>query len=198
MNQGGRIYIRQESLRRLLWEKYENWRWQRAENAMGRAFAHYDFDKQLESALDRMVEKELNVVLLHEKGEHQAGQVVGDGWNKMVLDLGHSAAELMVRAVRDHWADCQVTLPQLLKDRDEASLHFYIGGMTGMRKSLFPELMKSYEKWYQDKNWQRFDQLVAEGQAHWSELAVRLLDCYQSRPADSQTAIKLMVEENIL
>jgi hypothetical protein len=196
MNQGGRIYIRQESFRRLLWERFENWRWQRADNAMGRAFSHYDFDNQLEQALDLMVEKELNAVLLHEKGEYQAGRVLGDLWNEMVIDLGHSAAELMVRAVRDHWADCQVTLPQLLKDEDEASLHFYIGGLTGMRKSLFPQLIKVYEKWYQDKDWQRFHQLVSDGKAHWSGLATRLLDCYLSRPSDSKTAIKSMVEES--
>ncbi|MCG8486828.1 MAG: hypothetical protein MI756_05100 [Chromatiales bacterium] len=197
MNQGGRIYIRRESFRRLLWEKFENWRWQRADNALGRAFSHYDFENQLEASLDLMVDKELTAVLLHEKGEYQAGQILGDQWNQMVLELGHSAAELMVRAVRDHWADCQVTLPQLLQDEDEASLHFYIGGLTGMRKSLFPELIAAYENWYQDRDWRRFHRLVTEGQAHWSSLAIQLLDLYRSRPADSQSAIKLMVEENV-
>jgi hypothetical protein len=96
MNQGGRIYIRRESFRRLLWEKFENWRWQQADNALGRAFSHYDFENQLESALDLMVEKELNALLLHEKGEYQAGQIVGEAWDKMVSELDHSAAELMV------------------------------------------------------------------------------------------------------
>ncbi|MCG7872573.1 MAG: hypothetical protein N0C81_02495 [Candidatus Thiodiazotropha lotti] len=197
MNQGGRIYIRRESFRRLLWEKFENWRWQQADNALGRAFSHYDFENQLQSSLDLMVEKELAAVLLHEKGEYQAGRILGDQWNEMVLELGHSAAELMVRAVRDHWADCQVTLPQLLEDEDEASLHFYIGGLTGMRKSLFPALISAYEGWYQDRDWQRFYQLVSDGQAHWSGLATRLLDCYRSRPVDTRSAVKQMVEESI-
>lgn len=198
MNQGGRIYIRQESFRRLLWEKFENWRWQKADNAMGRAFSHYDFEQHLEVSLDHMVEKELDAVLLHEQGEYLAGKRLGEKWNEMVADLGHSPAELMARAVRDHWADCEVTLPHLLRHEDEASLHFYIGGLTGMRKSIFPELSAAYEAWHLHGDWKPLYQVVEGGQKHWPELATRLLDCYQNQPREAKAAIKSMVEANTL
>ncbi|MCU7880956.1 MAG: hypothetical protein KZQ66_19710 [Candidatus Thiodiazotropha sp. (ex Lucinoma aequizonata)] len=71
-----------------------------------------------------MVEKELDAVLLHEQGEYLAGQQLGEIWDRMILDLGHSPAELMARAVRDHWADCRVRLPRLLEIEDQASVHF--------------------------------------------------------------------------
>jgi hypothetical protein len=198
MNQGGQIYIRSESFRRLLWEKYENWRWQRADNALGRAFAHYDFEQQLEASLDQMVEKELDVVLMHEQGEYHAGQALGEKWNRMVVSLGHSPAELMARAVRDHWADCRVTLPRLLQLEDSASLHFYIGGLNGMRKSIFPGLTAAYQVWNEQGDWSYLQQSVAEGEKHWAELASRILDCYQDHPDQADVLIKSMVEKNVL
>jgi hypothetical protein len=198
MCQGDQIYIRQESFRRMLWEKFENWRWQRADNALGRAFAHYDFEQQLEVSLDQMVEKELDVVLLHEQGEYLAGKELGVEWHEMLSGLGHSPAELMARAVRDHWADCQVTLPTLIQNRDEASLHFYIGGLTGMRKSIFPSLSAAYQAWHQNGDWTLFLHCVSEGERHWSDLARRLLRSYLQQSNEAPAIIKSMVETNTL
>ncbi|MCU7880955.1 MAG: hypothetical protein KZQ60_10750 [Candidatus Thiodiazotropha sp. (ex Lucinoma aequizonata)] len=47
MCQGDRIFIRHESFRPLLWEKLESWRWQRPNDALGRAFASYNFEDDL-------------------------------------------------------------------------------------------------------------------------------------------------------
>jgi DNA topoisomerase IA len=52
MTLGASIFLRRESLRRLLWEKLESWRWSRPDNALGRAFACYDFEGDLEESLD--------------------------------------------------------------------------------------------------------------------------------------------------
>ena len=85
-------------------------------------FAYYDFENNLELALDQMLDKELDAVLLHERGEYLAGLELGETWNTLLTELGHSAAELMARAIRDHWADCRVTLPVLLQREDAASV----------------------------------------------------------------------------
>ncbi len=198
MCQGGQIYIRRESFRRLLWEKLENWRWHRPDNALGRAFGHYDFEGNLESALDQMVDKELDAVMLHERGEHLAGEVLGSTWNEMLLELGHSPAELMARAVRDHWADCLVTLPSLLESRDAASLHFYIGGLTGMRKEIFPDLLAAYENWHGKDDWKVLSQCISRGVRHWSKVARQMLDVYRTEPEQARGHIKTMVEANQL
>ncbi|MET0052212.1 MAG: Sfum_1244 family protein, partial [Candidatus Thiodiazotropha sp.] len=190
--------IRRESFRRLLWEKLENWRWHRPDNALGRAFGHYDFEDNVERALDQMVDKELDAVMLHEQGEHLAGEVLGTAWNEMLLDLGHSPAELMARAVRDHWADCLVTLPSLLESQDAASLHFYIGGLTGMRKVIFPGLLSAYENWHGSNDWQGLAQCISQGARHWSEIAQQMLELYLSEPEQAQLRIKTMVETNPL
>jgi hypothetical protein len=195
MNQGERIFIRRESFRRLLWEKLETWRWHRPDNALGRAFACYDFENALESALDAMVEQELNTVLLHERGEYQVGCEVGERWNEMVMDMVHTPAELMARAIRDHWADCLVTLPELVQQSDAASIHFYMGGLNGMRKALFPSLQQAYEQWSECGNWQRLEQAALRGQDHWSNLANQLLGLHKLHGNDAARPIKQLVED---
>ncbi len=197
MSQGDHIYLRQESFRRMLWERLESWRWQRRDNAMGRAFAYYDFERNLELALDQMAEKELQAVLLHERGEHLIGLELGAAWNRLLSELEHSPAELMLRAVRDHWADCRETLPFLLEREDTASIHFYLGGLTGMRKALFPGLETAYEAWRQADDWSPLTRCVEEGEAHWASLARQLSD-YEVLPArQAQSEIKELVEANV-
>jgi hypothetical protein len=198
MCQGDRIFIRRESFRRLLWEKLENWRWHRPDNAMGRAFAYYDFEENLEYALDQMVEKELDVVLLHEQGEYQAGSVLGEAWNQMLSALGHSPAEMMARAVRDHWADCQVTMPALIDREDHASVHFFIGGLSGMRKTLFPTLISAYERWHATADWQALKGSVETGREHWSTISGEVLNIHRERPDQAQVEIKSLLESRKL
>jgi hypothetical protein len=198
MNQGERIFIRRESFRRLLWEKLETWRWHRPDNALGRAFACYNFENDLEASLDAMVDKELNAVLLHERGEYQVGCEVGERWNDMVIDLAYTPAELMARAIRDHWADCRVTLPELIRQSDAASIHFYVGGLSGMRKNLFPGLLQAYEQWTAKHDWQILADATAEGLTHWSSLGNELLDLHQRHGQAAASPINDLVEINHL
>ncbi|MES9970250.1 MAG: Sfum_1244 family protein [Candidatus Thiodiazotropha sp.] len=198
MCQGDHIFIRRESFRRLLWERLENWRWHRPDNAMGRAFNYYDFEVDLERALDKMVEKELDVVLLHEQGEYEAGRVLGEEWNRMLSALGHSPAELMARALRDHLADCQVTLPCLIEREDRASIHFYVGGVTGMRKKLFPSLIAAYESWHNEGDWEPLLNAAHAGREHWQGLAMGLLRLYREKPERAQVEILSLLEANPL
>ncbi len=198
MNQGDRIFIRRESFRRLLWEKLESWRWHRPDNALGRAFACYDFEADLEGALDAMVEKELNAVLLHEQGEYEVGCEVGGQWNDLVMDLAHTPAELMARAIRDHWADCRVTLPALIRQSDAASIHFYLGGLSGMRKSLFPRLQQAYEQWSENGEWRHLEEAALQGLSHWSALAHALLALHQQHGLSAARPIKALVDNGHL
>lgn len=198
MNQGERIFIRRESFRRLLWEKLETWRWHRPDNALGRAFACYDFEADLEGSLDAMVEKELAAVLLHERGEYEVGCEVGERWSALVMDVAHTPAELMARAIRDHWADCQVTLPALIRNADAPSVHFYVGGLSGMRKTLFPLLQQAYDRWSERGDWSLLKEAAGRGQAHWSELADELLELHQTHGQDAAEPIKTLVENRRL
>jgi hypothetical protein len=193
MTQGRSIFLRRESLRRMLWEKLESWRWTRADNALGRAFACYDFEHALEASLDAMTDNEIEAVLLHEQGEHEAGLRLGDDWNHMLIDLIYTPAELMARAVRDHLADCLVTLPALAGQGRDASLHFYIGNLTHMRKDIFPRLQGAYSEWHRTGERERIAAVAEVGRSYWEELARAMLAIHRDNPEEAAERIQLLV-----
>lgn len=195
MSQGRTIFLRRESLRRMLWEKLESWRWSRPDNALGRAFACYDFEGALDDALDEMTDREIRTALLHEQGELAAGERLGEAWNPMLLDLSHTPAEIMARAVRDHLADCLVTLPALADAADPALLHFYVGNLTAMRKELFPGLFEAYQDWWERGGDTRHLVALAErGHRHWESVARDMLDLYRDQGALAAAPIAAMVQ----
>ena len=198
MTRGATIFLRRESLRRYLWEKYESWLWNRAPNAMARAVAHYPFDSALDQALDAMTDAEMAAVEAHERGEYQAGCVLGQAWEAMLLDLALTPAELLARAVRDHLADCSHTLPLLLERGREASLHFYMANLGALRRQLFPALDSAYQRWIESADRSVFDDLIARGAAHWLGLAQRLVDLHAVHAEWSADPIAREVEAAVL
>jgi hypothetical protein len=191
---GKTIFIRRESLRRMLWERLEEWRWHRNEGAMSRALSYYDFDTDLDGALERMTDNETNILLLHELGEINAGEILGEEWEQMLFELPHSRAELMARAVRDHLADCISTLPALLDDLQPPSLHFYFGNFKAMRQHLFPGLMKAYEQWLDNGRPGALQQAVAEGQQHWGRIAQQVLTLFREQGVQCGTSVERLIE----
>ncbi len=188
-----KIFLRKESLSRYLWEKYESWGWNRADNALGRAFAQYDFENNAEAALAQMTEKEMAAVREHELGECEASKLLGKEWNEMLLDLALSPSELMARAVKDHLADSLRTLPLLIEKQDMASLHFYIGNLTGMRKHLFPKLLEAYEVLLQEDDFSVLEAIVAESRQHWLHLGQAMLEIHQRFGVGSAETVRRLV-----
>ena len=84
MLQGNTIYVRRESLRRMLWEKVDSWLWNRPQNAMQRALSFYDIEGDLDAALDELTDNEVESVILHEIGEYIAGQELGPDWQRLM------------------------------------------------------------------------------------------------------------------
>jgi hypothetical protein len=190
------IYIRRESLRRMLWEKIEEWRWNKPANAMRSAIRCYDFDNAIEHSLDAMTESELHSALLHEIGEVEAGKVLGEDWETMIATLSPGKAEIMLRAVRDNLADSLVTLPALLEKGEPAALHFYIGNMSNMRKTLFPALVSAYDAWTVSGNTRDLQGLAARASRHWKSVALGLLDTFSHNGPDCEQALVCHIENN--
>jgi hypothetical protein len=187
MTLGSSIFLRRESLRRMLWEKLESWRWNRPDNALGRAFACYDFDADLEGSLDAMTDREIDNALLHEQGEYEAGRLLDDAaWNAMVADLVGTPAELMARAVRDHLADALVTLPRLAEAGDAPALHFYVGNLNNMRKHLFPGLTAAYDAWRGGGGTTPLVEIAPVARAHWLALGHEMLARYRAAGEDAE------------
>lgn len=195
---GQTIFIRRESLKRMLWEKLEEWRWNKPANAMARAIAHYDFNSDVEAALDSMTENELHSALLHEIGEVEAGQWLGHEWEKMLADLPRSKAEIMLRALRDHLADALSTLPSLVEQEKAASLHFYFANLNAMRKHMYPSLLSAYQQWHENGNLKPLKKQVEQGRDHWQSLAENSLELYRARGSEAREGIESLLENAIL
>ncbi len=195
MSHNKTIYIRRESFKRLIWERTDEWRWNKPENAMARAIRCYDFDNDLENALSSMTDNELGAAVLHEIGEIQAGENLA-GWHQMMSDITFTQAEIMARAVRDHYADTLHTLPSLIKNNNHASIHFYFANMTNMRKHIFPSLMDAYELWCKNKNINAIEQTVASSLEHWQNIAQQMLALHKQDAEQCSVKIEALINRN--
>lgn len=196
MTQGENIFIRRESLRRMLWEKIEEWKWRKLENAMARAIEHYDFDGDMDQALERMTENEIETLILHEIGEVVAGELIEGTWDDMLLTVTCTGAEMFVRAVRDLLADCLTALPALLYENNQASLHFYFANLSPIRKELFPALDSAYEHWLNSGDARPLKAAVKEGKSHWLSVADEIMDTYNRFHDEGVTVIEKLVRDS--
>lgn len=183
MIQGKHVFIRRESLRRSIWELIEEWRWTRHQGPMAYVGDHYALDDDAQAALERITDDQVTTVVLHEIGEAAVGQQLGEAWEQMLVGLAGLPAELIARAVRDHFADCLVTLPKLLENDEVPSIHFYFAGLRGLRRQLFPEAVSAYEQWVSEGSQAPLQTAVRDGKGRFGALAQAMLDlrCQDSR-----------------
>lgn len=198
MSRQGDIFIRRESLRRMLWEKLEEWRWNKPENAMARAIRYYDFDTDPAAALEQMTDTEIEALVLHEVGEIRAGEALGEAWREMLGSFPRSRLELMARAVRDHLADCLSTLPALLERQHPPSLHFYFANLSGMRKQIYPALLKAYDHWVEYGDTSKLEYQAGAGRNHWLQVAEQLVELHESRVKSAWQEMESFIERKSL
>ncbi|MBI3563179.1 MAG: hypothetical protein HY080_15840 [Gammaproteobacteria bacterium] len=198
MSQGKTIYLRRDALRRMLWEKYEQWLWNKPDNALGRALAEYDFSTDVDQALDKMTHSELKAALWHEIGEVMAHHRFGGAWEELLLKTPRSKLEVMLRAIRDLYADCISTLPQILALQQPGSLHFFLANLTPMRKHLFPGLVSAYDTWHRCADRGPLNAIAEEGAEHWGKLCHDVLAYAQDNPESFNQALVSMIEQHRL
>lgn len=173
--QNGSVFVRQDALRRWLWEKVELWGTRQSGGAMQSALSCYGFDRDPLGALDRMTHEETESVILHELGEGRAETLLGPSWKEMLASLRGKRAEILARAVRDNLADCLSTLPALIERGAAAPIHFYFANFEGMRRHLFPQLVAAYRLWREDADTAPLLDAIGEGREHWQDAARRLM-----------------------
>jgi hypothetical protein len=191
MSRDDTIYVRMESLRRSIWEKIEEWHWNRdhdtalyhAARTFGVDLLQNDLPADLiEQLLDSMTESQVDNVIQHEVGEIKAGKILGPKWKEMVMSLAGNKAELVARAIRDHLADSLATLPAIVTEADSARLHYYFANFASIRKAIWPELLAAYNEWRDSHSMSALEQQVLLGQEKWRRIAENLLDCYAQSP----------------
>jgi len=178
MSRGDEIFVRRESLRRLLFEMIEAWQIRGAPSgdALARALDAYGYAPDAEATLEAMTDAEVESAVWHEVGEVLAGRILGQAWKDRVLEVAGTRHELVARAVRDHLADCLTTLPALLADGAPGPIHFYFANFTGMRALLFPQLREAYESWVNGAPLEVLKAPIPPAREHWLAVARRFLE----------------------
>jgi hypothetical protein len=197
MSQGKTIYIRRESFKRMIWEKIETWQWNKPENAMARAMQCYDFSDDIEGSLEAMTTNELESTVLHEIGEIKAGEQLHD-WGNMMSDITFTPAEIMARGVRDHLADAISTLPALLEQKNDASIHFYFANLTNMRKHIFPSLETAYQQWIESHDIAGLKSAINTSKAHWLNIATEMLSLHNTHQNQCAAHIESLINTSHL
>lgn len=190
------IIVRQESLKRMCWERYQEWHWSNLQNPMGTALSYYPFADSIPEALQLMVETEQDTLIHHELGEMQITRQWGEQWTAMMPGLLGSKAELLARAVRDHLADCLVTIPRLLEIHNPASIHFYFANLTPIRKDLFPSALQAYRHWVDTSKPRDLEKLSARAALHWEKTLQSILAIHRSNPENPAAEIVAMIEDS--
>jgi hypothetical protein len=185
----GTIYVRAESLRRVLWERAEAWGRRRAHGALECALDAHGFHRDPAAALESMVEAETETLILHELGEHAAGVSLSPAWERMLDGFVERRAELLARAVRDHLADCTVTLPALLARGASASIHLWFAGLDGLRRELFPRACSAYDCWRGSDDGRALVAAAVDGAPHWKRVCDTVLALAARGGCDAERAI---------
>ena len=172
---GDTMYIRQETLARVLSEKAEAWSAKRGDGALKAALDAHGVRTGSADALAAMVAAETETLILHELGEREAGGILGPGWEEALSACDRREAGAFLRAVRDHLADCLVTLPALVGRGADASLHLWFADLDGVRRDLFPRAIDAYREWCGGDEGRALDAAIAEGASHWRSVGLQAL-----------------------
>lgn len=188
---GSTIVLRRESLARWLWEKFESFSVRRADAAFTALVEAYGLRESADfvAALPRLVDDLSETLVLHELGEYRAGLWLEPGWAAMRLGLAQRRTDLHVRAVRDHLADLEVTLPALIERDDAAALHFWFANYDGVREQLFPALVGAYAAWRGGDAGQALLKAARAGAAHFRALAEQVLRLHRQLQRHAGPAI---------
>ena len=188
------IFLRQESLRRWLWEKYEAWTLRRPAGAFQTALDAYGHAQDGSQAVERMAQAQAETLVLHELGEARADELLGPAWAAMRQSLNERRIDLHLRAARDLLADCLVTLPTLLERQADASLHFWFANFDGLRETLFPQLNQAYAAWCGGDGGAELWRAVSQGAPYWQGLCERALALYETDGPAAQAPIRTLFD----
>ncbi|MDG0995937.1 MAG: hypothetical protein P8O97_02175 [Gammaproteobacteria bacterium] len=194
MTLGNNIFIRRQSIARMIWERIQEWQWHGNENGMSRAMKYYAFADDTHSALQAMAEIEAEAIKLHEIGEIEASLIIGPDWKKLLLEINNPRVELKLRAIKDLFADALSTLPALIESEKIASIHFYAGNMNATRKELCPSFTTAYNQWHEDTNYENLADWVNLSRHYWHDIMKQCLSLFAAQKTSSEIDAFLIAE----
>lgn len=204
MLQDRSIFVRVDTTKLLLWQRFEEMRCKKFKGALAFAFSKYGIVPEEEPSEDvdrriyQVARSEAETFIHHELGEAFEGEKIGDEWKTFLTSLPDGRAELFARAVKDVMSDTSENgmLKYIIEKRKEGSLGFYIVFLGGLRKVIFPEILNAFQKFVETEDWTLIDNARKDGYKKAEGYAERLLLMYRSRtdtPAITESIEKEML-----
>lgn len=191
--QDGKIFARTETMKTLLWQRFEEMRCKGTKCALVFAFAKYGISpreepsEEVDKKIAYIAESEVETYVHHELGEAFEGERIGGEWKSLLACLSGSKAELFARSVKDVLSDTSEKgmLKYIVKNRKEGSLGFYAAFLSGFRKVLFPEILDAFRIFAEKGEWDAIDDAVKTGYRKAEAYVARLLSLYGKRIDDA-------------
>ncbi|MBW1641906.1 MAG: hypothetical protein JRJ76_03620 [Deltaproteobacteria bacterium] len=164
------ILIRKVSAKAIFWDQIF-YITKSGKNALRFALEEYGLNLNdheiLHQHLDRITTNEIETYLYHELGEIKDTVFDHNVWTEIIASFPHSPVELLVRTVKDLLANTSQhgILNYMITEQRSASLGFYVAFMDSLTKKLFPEILKAFETFTQDQNWECVKKAMAAGYA---------------------------------
>lgn len=205
LKQDDLIIIRKEQLRFFLWDHLQEIL-PSARKVMQRVLSKYltcDKSSRLSNAslkhnLEAIVNQELPVFIHHEIGEMQKTPLSDGVLQSIIHDFPDSLIEFFCRSVKDILADThsQGMLQFIINEKREMSLGFYISFLSGIRRTLFPEIIEATESFliHGENGWQEIEQARQAGWDNSNRKAETIVEIVNSSDGKKEIAQRMEKE----
>lgn len=189
MSRGQRIWVRDDSVRRFLWETFEDWSFRSNDGPMSRIASSYGLqhDEKLDERLGELAIDVRDVLIAHERGEVLANAHLPTRWDEMMTACIGTTNEHYARAVRDSLSDSLSTWPMIAERAQARLLDFWLCGLNGAREQLFKASPAAtvLSAANDADRLQIVSSSADMGVAYWSELAAKFVDQFKQDGAAS-------------
>ncbi|GAB4410440.1 MAG: hypothetical protein OHK0032_06180 [Thermodesulfovibrionales bacterium] len=160
MLQGRCIFMRLESLKTLLWEKFQELRSRRFGGALKEAFSSYGIEgtespsEELYKKIGTISDEISELFILHELGEAVEDYQSGE-WLGILSQNRDRLTEFYMRGIKDLLSDTSDMGPlkYIANKKERYLLNFYMIFLDGIRKEVFPEIMDAYQRFIEGNDW---------------------------------------------
>jgi hypothetical protein len=198
------IIVRADTLKLLLWQRFEEMRCSKTKETLIFAYSKYGIHPEevpsddIYNRIQAVAQSEAETYVYHELGEAVEGEKIGDTWKLLLADLSDGRAGLFARGVKDVLADTSEKgmLHYIIENRKEGSLGFYLVFLGGLRKIIFPEIVSAFQTFLRTDDWSIIEQARGEGYRKAEKYTIRLLELYREK-RDTATLVD-SIENEIL
>jgi hypothetical protein len=172
MLQGRCVYLRYDVLRSLIWDRFQMLRARRQKGLFDRLFGGYGIERNEQVSpdfakkIDRVARDVSEIFVRHEIGEAYE-DLYTEEWVEMLGAGPDKYTELFLRAIKDLLSDASSMGPLavMIDGRNEGLVVAYMAFLEGIRKEIFPEMVRAYEEFSESGDWSPIEGARREGYA---------------------------------